>query len=381
MSLKELKFPNQELREIEGAVNPVLAEHAVAIKALGKRVIADVIEIGARLTECKRICGHGNWLPWLEREFGWTDKTAENFINVHKLGGKFENFSNLDLPLSGLYLLAAPSTSDEARTEIIERAQAGERVPVAEVKRTIEAAKGRKQPAHKPRNPKGAKIHRETKLGEAVVKKLEGTSLDSARELDELVYLNRGAAPGTLTDIAKQFVEAAAAGRAVSAVVYKNSGAAFRREDLGPTNSGESAESPNGGDRRGNHHHVGDHENGGGGDAQVDALRERLRRQEFQITGLEYEIEELKAAKPTTESLARLTLPEFIKIILPSTWRPELEARVVEHLTAAQLVDALERRLHRDGINPAVQLQKIRSWIKQTKPQINLEATPAMGAA
>jgi hypothetical protein len=49
----------------------ILAEHAAEIRRLGKRALADVIEIGARLTKCKPICGHNNWLPWLDREFGW----------------------------------------------------------------------------------------------------------------------------------------------------------------------------------------------------------------------------------------------------------------------------------------------------------------------
>jgi len=129
-----------------------LAEHADAIRRLGKRVVGDVSEIGRRLSECKKLVGHGNWLPWLDREFGWTDKTAENFINVHKLAGKFENFSNLELPLSGLYLLAAPSTPQKARDEIIERAEAGEKLPVAEVNRTVEKHKGRKRRARSQRN-------------------------------------------------------------------------------------------------------------------------------------------------------------------------------------------------------------------------------------
>jgi hypothetical protein len=43
--------------------NASLAEHADAIRALGKRVVHDVIEIGRRLTDCKKLCGHGNWLP------------------------------------------------------------------------------------------------------------------------------------------------------------------------------------------------------------------------------------------------------------------------------------------------------------------------------
>jgi hypothetical protein len=54
-----------------------LDEDAAAIKALGKRVVGDLIEIGRRLTRDKDICGHGHWLPWLDREFGWSDKTAE----------------------------------------------------------------------------------------------------------------------------------------------------------------------------------------------------------------------------------------------------------------------------------------------------------------
>lgn len=60
----------------------LLAQHAAAIRTIGKRVVADIIEIGGRLNECKRIVGHGNWLPWLDREFGWTENTARNFIRV-----------------------------------------------------------------------------------------------------------------------------------------------------------------------------------------------------------------------------------------------------------------------------------------------------------
>ena len=54
----------------------VLAENAEEIPKIGKRVGGDVIEIGRRLTEMKKLCGHGNWRPWLEREFGWTDRHA-----------------------------------------------------------------------------------------------------------------------------------------------------------------------------------------------------------------------------------------------------------------------------------------------------------------
>jgi hypothetical protein len=128
--------------------DPILAEHAAEIRRLGKQTINNVIEIGRHLTEAKDIAGHGNFLPWLDREFGWTEMTATRFINVYEMS-KSNNLLDLDLPLSGLYLLAAPSTPEAARQEVIERAGAGGKVPVAEVKRVVETAKGS---AKKPRS-------------------------------------------------------------------------------------------------------------------------------------------------------------------------------------------------------------------------------------
>src|SRR5262252_10146615 len=120
--------------------NRILAKHAAAIRRLGKRVVADVIEIGRLLTECKRICGHGNWLPWLDREFGWEETTAQRFMRVHELAlsksGKLP-----DLPVSAIYLLAAPSTPKEAAAKVIEHAEAGKPMSVAEVKQIVEQAK------------------------------------------------------------------------------------------------------------------------------------------------------------------------------------------------------------------------------------------------
>src|SRR5271166_377951 len=97
-----------------GKLSTPAAQHAEAIRVLGRQTVANVIEIGRRLTEAKALAGHGGWLPWLEREFGWTVKTAERFINVYDMS-KFDNLSNLDLPISGLYLLAAPKTPEAAR--------------------------------------------------------------------------------------------------------------------------------------------------------------------------------------------------------------------------------------------------------------------------
>ena len=79
----------------------------------------------------------------------------------------------------------------------------------------------RKPPVkRKPRTslPGQAMLNRTMKLGEETMAKIKGTSLDSAAEMDELVMLNRGAAPGEHTTIVKQLVEDAAAGKPVSAI-------------------------------------------------------------------------------------------------------------------------------------------------------------------
>jgi hypothetical protein len=129
--------------------DPVLDEHVAQIRKLGKRIVEDVIEIGRRLTECKKILGqilgHGNWLPWLDQKFGWSEATARNFMRVYELTqSKSANFADLKLPVSALYLLAAPNAPEQARQEIVERAEAGENLTVSEVEKTIKRAKGKK---------------------------------------------------------------------------------------------------------------------------------------------------------------------------------------------------------------------------------------------
>jgi hypothetical protein len=116
-----------------------LTNRAERIRALGRRVVADIVEIGRMLSECKERCGHGRWLPWLEAEFGWSADTAERFIRLNKLAGQIPQIAEYDIPVSGLYALAAPSTPEAARAEVLGRAQAGEALRHEQVKAIIAA--------------------------------------------------------------------------------------------------------------------------------------------------------------------------------------------------------------------------------------------------
>jgi hypothetical protein len=125
----------------EKVKGPLLAEHADAIRQAGKRVVDDLIEIGRRLTECKLLLGHGAFSPWLEREFGWSDDTALRYMQVYQLSIS-RNLRDFNLPISGLYLLAKPSTPDAVRDDVLERASAGQPLPVAKIRGLIDQARG-----------------------------------------------------------------------------------------------------------------------------------------------------------------------------------------------------------------------------------------------
>jgi hypothetical protein len=92
-----------------------------------KNVVRDVIEIGRHLTEAKERAGHGNWLPWLKREFpAWSERSAQRFLETYEVF-KSANLADLgSIDVSGLYLVAAESTPEAARAEVLDRAANGE---------------------------------------------------------------------------------------------------------------------------------------------------------------------------------------------------------------------------------------------------------------
>jgi hypothetical protein len=124
----------------------ILRSHARHIQRLGRRAVGDIVEIGRRLRDAKRQLGHGKFLVWLLAEFGWTEQTAFNFIRVHELS-KSKNF--LDVPVSALHLLAAPSTPDQAHWEVAARAGEGAGLPIAEVKVIIANSRKASPPRHR----------------------------------------------------------------------------------------------------------------------------------------------------------------------------------------------------------------------------------------
>jgi hypothetical protein len=137
------------------AQQAALDEHAEAIRAYAKRTIRDILDIGRRLAEVKNMLGYGNFLSWIGREFRWSEDTAERLIALHALQRRIPEVADVSLPISGLYLLASPSTPLETAKDVVAKAQDGEQISVAKIKASVEEARSRHNPqrVRKPKLP------------------------------------------------------------------------------------------------------------------------------------------------------------------------------------------------------------------------------------
>lgn len=128
------------------------------IKKRLQRVAQDIWEIGQKLAEVRSWLKHGQFEVWLRAEFGWSHRTAYNFINVYEAFNEPANFAEIDIATSALYLLAAPSTPQELRGEFLRKAKAGEKVTHKAVLRAIKEIKlqSTAAPAESLKSPKPA---------------------------------------------------------------------------------------------------------------------------------------------------------------------------------------------------------------------------------
>jgi hypothetical protein len=110
---------------------------AQRIRQFIKQTVVGIIAIGNELLAVKLALGHGQFLPWVNTEFGWSERMAHNFMAVAtRFGPKTEIIADLHIDPTAAYLLAAPSAPDAARQAAIARAEVGEHI-TQEVAREI----------------------------------------------------------------------------------------------------------------------------------------------------------------------------------------------------------------------------------------------------
>jgi hypothetical protein len=128
-------FNYERLKPEAAATARAAADH---IRSKVKKAIVDIIEIGKELVAVKDAVAHGHFGPWLKAEFGWTERTAQNFMSVaERFGAKSEIIADLKIQPTAAYILASPSVPDEARNKALQRAEAGEQITAAVAKKIL----------------------------------------------------------------------------------------------------------------------------------------------------------------------------------------------------------------------------------------------------
>ena len=91
-ALPEIPATSAQIETIDVAAEVVtLDERANRIRQLQADVQRGIIEIGFELIAAKKEIGHGGWAQWLEKEFEWTQQTANRFMRVADRFGKLNN--------------------------------------------------------------------------------------------------------------------------------------------------------------------------------------------------------------------------------------------------------------------------------------------------
>ncbi len=89
---EELPATSAQIETIDVTAEVVtLDERANRIRQLQADVQRGIIEIGFELIAAKKEIGHGGWAQWLEKEFEWTQQTANRFMRIAERFGKLNN--------------------------------------------------------------------------------------------------------------------------------------------------------------------------------------------------------------------------------------------------------------------------------------------------
>ncbi len=48
--------------------------------------VDEAVKSGAALNQAKELCGHGDWVPWLNENFTYSVRTAQKFMQIASAG-------------------------------------------------------------------------------------------------------------------------------------------------------------------------------------------------------------------------------------------------------------------------------------------------------
>ncbi|MEO1590893.1 MAG: DUF3102 domain-containing protein [Cyanobacteria bacterium J06632_22] len=133
---------------LEATQRSIIQQRTGEIRERLRRSAQDIWEVGQKLSDVRSRLKYGQFLTWLKVEFGWSQRTAYNFIKVYEtFGDRFANLAKVDIATSLLYQLASPSVPDDLREQVIEAAKKGKKITAKELRSTIKQRKQLKSAA------------------------------------------------------------------------------------------------------------------------------------------------------------------------------------------------------------------------------------------
>ncbi len=132
---------NFDYNSLETKQRSIIERRTEEIKERLKRSAQDIWEIGQKIFEVRSQLGYGSFDSWLKAEFGWSRRTAYNFIKVYEAFPERATVAQVSIAASALYQLSSPSTPKKIRDELIERAKQGEKITRQDIRSALESKK------------------------------------------------------------------------------------------------------------------------------------------------------------------------------------------------------------------------------------------------
>lgn len=110
--------------QLDGPTAELVQAETAAIKQLAKPAAQAALEIGQHLLTVKAALPHGHFLPWLQAEFTWSERTARNYMRIAERF-KSAKFSDLNISLSALHLLCGADSETVESAFTIARQDGG----------------------------------------------------------------------------------------------------------------------------------------------------------------------------------------------------------------------------------------------------------------
>lgn len=99
------------------------------INGFGRKALDNAIRIGELLTQEKAKLDHGEWLPWVQVNMPFTDRTARNYIRCFEKRDRLKSENVSDL--AEAYRLLAPPPDHRPKHKAIDQAAIDQIVDVA----------------------------------------------------------------------------------------------------------------------------------------------------------------------------------------------------------------------------------------------------------